>query len=172
MSCLLLHVCLFVLAVFPLPSRSGTRIEEWIVPGSLQGETSLAPGLDPQKEVVEPKLCSNWGSQRLFDLIVGGKGNSLDMEKRKKEVEKSKKKSKKQMLETIYKYNWISRLFTPLLQVANWTGPCLFKTWSRFSCVRADLAYRETFSLVLLIVQRNSSRSWTDSLESSCLYSG
>jgi len=42
----------------PLPARSGTEIEEWIVLGSLWGKNSLAPGLDPHKEA-EPKLCRN-----------------------------------------------------------------------------------------------------------------
>lgn len=67
-------------------------------------------------------------------------GNSLPR-CTKENKEKKKNKSKKRTLETIYKYNWISRLFTSLLQVVGWTRLYLFKTLSRFSCVRAYLVY-------------------------------
>lgn len=68
----------------------------------------------------------------------------------KKENEKKKKKSKKQTLETVYKYNWISRLFTSVLQVVGWTRLYLFKTSSRFSCVRAYLVYSGDLLLSLI----------------------
>lgn len=52
--------------------------------------------------------------------------------------------------------------------IGGWTRLYLFKTRSRFSCVRPHLVYREAFSLVLLIMWRRSFSCWTCMWEPSC----
>lgn len=116
-----LATCLSLLALLPVPSRSRTKIKEQIEWGSLQEETSLAPGLNPHRKV-QPRLWRNWGRQSVFDLVEGGRGKGTHYPDVKNNTRKKKKKSKKDTLETIYRYNWLGRLFLSLLHFVHWTS--------------------------------------------------